>query len=87
MSTRQTVTILGLEVPVKTDLPEHELQQSLTLLQERIDAVTAQIPVKDPAKAAILVALNLAGELTQMRQSVPVQLDLLCGQIADHLKE
>ena len=87
MSTRRTVSILGLDVPVKTDLPEHELQQSLDLLQERIEAVTAQIPVKDPAKAAILVALNLAGELMLMRQTVPAQLDLLCGQIVDHLKE
>jgi hypothetical protein len=87
MNTRRTLTILGLDIPVNSRMPEADFQQCISLLEERIDAVSAQIPVKDPVKAAVLVALNLAGELVQTRKELPAQLDLLCGQITDHLKE
>jgi len=68
MSVRRTVTLQGLRIPLRTELAEADLQDALAELRERLEALQDGSSVKDPARLALMAALNLAGELVLARR-------------------
>lgn len=90
MSVRRTVNLQGFRIPLRTELAEGDLQEALDELQGRLEALRAGTAVKDPARLALMAALNLAGELVLQRRGAAQpeaggQLDILSERIEERL--
>jgi cell division protein ZapA (FtsZ GTPase activity inhibitor) len=92
MSVRRTVSLEGLRIELRSVLAEEDLQAALDLVRGRLERLRASstVTVKDPARLALMAALNLAGELVleRRRGREPVaggQLELLSERIEARL--
>lgn len=91
MSTRRTISLHGIQVPLKSRMPDEDLDRALDLVRERMDQVAETAAVREPARLALMAALNLAGEyLLVERRAEELQtgaLKLLSERIATHLDQ
>ena len=63
MSSRQTVSIQGLKIPIRTEEDVSRLRDVVSYVDSRMQLAAESLPVKDPSRIAILASLNIAGEL------------------------
>ncbi len=69
------IELLGEKLPLKVKADSELVNRSLEIVRERITAVEETAPQANELQIALLVALNLAGELsTRERQSTPAGL-------------
>jgi cell division protein ZapA (FtsZ GTPase activity inhibitor) len=91
MSTRRTISLHGIRIPLKTEASEADLDQAIALVRDRMGMLAEQSSVKEPARLAAMAALNLAGELILAgRREDDLQaegLRLLSERIATHLEQ
>jgi cell division protein ZapA (FtsZ GTPase activity inhibitor) len=64
------VTILGKSYTLSTDDNEHDILAVVKLVDDRMRDITSVMATKDGQTAAVLLALELAGELKKQEKSL-----------------
>ncbi|GEM_PF-5599932 len=59
-----SVELLGVNIPVKTGEDPELIERSLRLVEDKIETIKTKAPQASRLQVALLVSLNLAGELT-----------------------
>ena len=62
------IDILGQKYPVRTEADEEWVRKVAAFLNQKLDEVISSRPTIDREKAVVLAALNIAGELFQIKQ-------------------
>jgi len=89
MSVSRTVTLHGIRVPLRTELPDADLDAAVQMVRRRMDLVASGANHREPAVVAALAALNLAGEMLAgegPRAHGTAALEALSQRIEDHLR-
>ncbi len=68
MSKRHTVSIMGREIPIRTEVASEQVREASLMVSHMVERVREGGSVRDPLQVALLAALNLAGELLVERE-------------------
>ena len=64
------VTILGKNYTLSTDDNEQDVINAVELVDRKMKEITSAMQVSDPYTAAVLLALELAGEVKKQKQNL-----------------
>ena len=91
------VQIFGIDFSLKSDKDSEYVKQVAAFVDEKIQKLSTNTNVKSQTKIAVLVALNIADELYQLKkqhensltifQNVELKSKELCDSVDDHLNQ
>ena len=75
----KTIVVGNIEIPIKTDLNEQELEEIIELVEEKLRDTSK---ILDRKKQLILVAMSIAGECIKSRKEL-LKKEEMCLQVEE----